>query len=372
MEVGDLAALRALAGAVGGAEELARLEQHVARPRYRPGLTAVLRERGAPVGYALLSHRRLRLGAATLDIGVVERAASHPGAGDVWADLVRLAAEALYHEGLPLMFVRARPAAGAGLGLAPFQHQTTAELRRTLPSAALAPADAGDADDLAALYEGSYAGTPLSEVRGPADWRALLEAERPLALYDSDRRMAAYARLDDGAVVEAAAADSGAARALLAALAAGAGPVTLMLPASHRVTRAALQLGAVLRCAAPAADAPASLAGVVDLDAMIGALGPELERRLSISRYAGWSGSVAFELATGGATLAFAHGRVAPPEPARPADVRLRRVSLIALPQLLLGYRDAADLRATGDLVCDDIALGLLDALFPVTLSGSA
>jgi hypothetical protein len=53
----------------------------------------------------------------------------------------------------------------------------------------------------------------------------------------------------------------------------------------------------------------------------------------------------------------------------RPADLRLRQVTLPGLAQLLLGYRAAADLRASGDLACDDSALGLLDALFPVVLA---
>ena len=39
-----------------------------------------------------------------------------------------------------------------------------------------------------------------------------------------------------------------------------------------------------------------------------------------------------------------------------------------ALAQLLLAYRAAADLRATGGLACDDTALGLIDALFPALL----
>ena len=53
----------------------------------------------------------------------------------------------------------------------------------------------------------------------------------------------------------------------------------------------------------------------------------------------------------------------------RPADLRLRQITLPALAQLCLGYRAAADLRATGGLACDDSALGLLDALFPVVLA---
>jgi hypothetical protein len=109
------------------------------------------------------------------------------------------------------------------------------------------------------------------------------------------------------------------------------------------------------------------MAGVADLPAMLEALAPELAARLARSRYAGWSGGLRLELDTGRATLLLDDGRVAVVDGTRPADVRLRRVTLPALAQLLLGYRAAADLRATGGLDCDDAALGLIDGLFPPT-----
>jgi predicted acetyltransferase len=119
--------------------------------------------------------------------------------------------------------------------------------------------------------------------------------------------------------------------------------------------------------AARAAD-DVALAGVVDLPTMLTALTPEFERRLEHSRYAGWSGNVRVEIETGRVTLAIQDGRIEMIDGSRPADVRLRRVTLAALTQLCLGYRAAADLRATNGLDCDDSALGLIDALFPVVL----
>jgi hypothetical protein len=75
------------------------------------------------------------------------------------------------------------------------------------------------------------------------------------------------------------------------------------------------------------------------------------------------------ELETERITLAFAEGRATVIDGSRPADLRLRQITLPALAQLCLGYRVAADLRATGGLACDDSALGLLDVLFPALLA---
>jgi hypothetical protein len=124
--------------------------------------------------------------------------------------------------------------------------------------------------------------------------------------------------------------------------------------------------GAALIRATPQDAEDAALAGVVDLPALLEALAPELERRLARSRYAGWSGNLRLEIETERITLAFDAGHATMIDGSRPADLRLRQVALPALAQLLLGYRAAADLRATAGLACDDTALGLIDALFPV------
>jgi hypothetical protein len=136
----------------------------------------------------------------------------------------------------------------------------------------------------------------------------------------------------------------------------------------HPVAQAALHLGGEGRLSA--AD-QTTLAGVVDLPMLLAALAPELEQRLAGSRYTGWSGNLRVEIATERITLALEAGRATIIDGSRPADLRLRNVALPALAQLLLGYRATADLRATGGLACDDSALGLLDALFPVVLAAS-
>lgn len=161
----------------------------------------------------------------------------------------------------------------------------------------------------------------------------------------------------DSQVGEAAAADGGAdaagrvaARMLVGARAAapcGAG---------------ALHTGGV----ATVRGATTRLAGIVDLAAAVAQLAPALEPRLASSRYIDWSGRVQIESGGTYVTIACVHGRITIATGAQPADVRLRQVTLSGLPQICLGYRAISDLRATGELDCDDTELGLLETLFPI------
>lgn len=373
-----LAALRSNAADQPDESVALRLEAHLRQPRYRNELTRVAMVDGDIAGYVLVDHRRVRIGAAMIDAGVL---------ADVFVTLrwresalfehiVGAYLGTLYEQGLPLALVGDRPQDELEpYGLAPFlldaqvdfatQGTETTEER-------VATAVGADRDDLAALYEATYAGLPIAEVRTPADWRALIPSQPGLlALHDRAGRVVAYARLDRAAVVEAAAVDAGMARSLVKALLnhgrSTAIAVTLALSVAHPVAQAAMQLAGVLRLATHGTRAVSvPLAGIVDLPAMLTALVPELEQRIAHSRYAGWSGGVRIELGGGRATLLADHGRLSVVDGTRPADVRLRNVALPALAQLLLGYRGPGDLRATGGLDCDDIALGLLDALFPV------
>jgi hypothetical protein len=385
----DLARLR-LFLAPQGAPALHDLDRHLARPRYRPALTRVAERGGAVVGCALLAHRRLHLGAATLEVGAIERIDA-PDNGEGCVALLGDCLGVLLGEGLPLAMVRGGTTVYAPFGFAPYTFSAAVELDAGdfgQAETSLRPASEDDLDDLAALYATSYRDQWLAEARVLPDWRAWLAGEHTaLALEDGRGRVVGYARVpsppdplsqprergspDSLIVAEAAAADAGAARSLLAALtrlaqARGLQRLALLLAPAHVVARAALHLGGAARIAATpdeAGDAP--LAGVVDLPGTLEALAPEFERRLAASRYAGWSGNLRIEIATERITLAFAEGRPAVIDGSRPADVRLRQVTLPALAQLCLGYRAAADLRATGGLACDDAALGLIDALFP-------
>ena len=111
-------------------------------------------------------------------------------------------------------------------------------------------------------------------------------------------------------------------------------------------------------------DRVGALIGVLDATTLLTQLLPEMELRLSTTRYAGWSGCVWVELAAQQLGLRIVGGMITVISAPSVDAVRLQRVTLGALVQLALGYRSAADLRATSELSCDDAVLGLVDSLF--------
>ena len=360
-QAADIAGLRSLVATGAGGEQL--LEQHLGQARYQPAFTRIARQAGEIVGSVLLRHSRWRLGAATLDVGLVEpllfhEAAQQPTvvtaiAGDVFALLADY--------GVPVALLLREQPAFAEFGFAPFQQQIVtsgwqvgerAETLRTLTAA--------DLDDCAALYTETYRDLPLSEVRTAADWQAWFTAQpTTYALEDTQRRLIAYASLHNQTVRELGAADAGAARMLVQVLPAG----QLALPLAHRATRVAHWMGATTMVQLPAT--PAVVAGIVDLSGLLQQLAPTLFERLTGSRYAGWNGSLQIETANERVQLVIAANQVRVQAANSTADLRLRQVGLPALAQLCLGARAIADMRASGELACDDTALGLLDILFP-------
>lgn len=348
---------------------------HRSSPRYRPSLTRIALRGDAVVGCALLSHRRVRLGASVLDVGDVTRIATLGDDATLHEALLLDSVGTFYAEGLPFARVLRADPRYTPYGFAPVLHTQQVVLEAS-PSALGLPlraAQPDDLDDLAAIVDANADAALLTELRGPPDWRFWL-ANQPmvLVLEDSRGRVSAYAALSGSMVVrEAAAVDAGAARDLCAALQVwaaqqGLAQVVMRTSLSQAVGRAALQLGGAAHVQAATALQPDSaLYGVVDLAGALTALSPVLELRLARSRYASWSGHIRFELDSERITLAFTYGHAALLDGSEPADVRLRNVTLAGFVQLVLGYRSAADLRATGALQCDDTALGLLDAIFP-------
>jgi len=358
------------------------LERHLGQPRYRPALKRIAEQDGALAALALIGHRRLRLGAALFEVGAIEALHMRDGGdAELFEALLGDCMGALMDQGLPIVTLQGASAEYAPLGFAAYRFDSAVELGAGTAGAgaALRAAVAGDLDDLAALYQASYQGLALADERAAPDWRVWLGQHAALALEDARGRVVAYAALaaDQGAdllaIGEAAAADAGAARQLCAALldrarAQSLARLRLKLAPWHPVAQAALHLGGTAQLRAPAEVEVAPLAGVVDLMGALEALIPEFERRLARSRYAGWDGNLRLDLATERFTLAFEQGRATVIDGQRPADLRLRQIELPALAQLCLGYRAAADLRASGGLDCDDSALGLIDALFPVVM----
>jgi hypothetical protein len=300
------------------------------------------------------------LDGARVDLGELSLVGTPPDA------LVQAAVGEAAASGLPFVaLLDAAPSAFAHLGFAPclLQHSIALPmLAGAAPALRLACQD--DAEDVAALAD--TLDLPLAPARVAPDWRWLLEApEGWLVLEDGRGRAVAYAALDAaGAVVEAAAADAGVARQLVAALA-NHGIRLLQLSLAHPVARAALLLGGDGRSTVAPAHEPSRLWGVVDLLAALEQLAPALTRRLAYSRYAGWSGVVRLEGEAGEATLHCQTDRVKAEVAGGPTAVLISGLGLSAAAQLLLGYRAAADLRATGELRCADVDLGLLNVLFP-------
>jgi hypothetical protein len=381
----SLARLRAFVAARGAAAT-AELERHLARPRHRPAFTRIAERAGTIAGYALLAHERLRLGAATLEAGCVAALhTSHAEEPMVFAALLGDCLGVLAEEALPLALLRGSLADYGPFGLAAYCFSSIGACRAPdhVPGGQLRAALADDLEDIAALYEASHSQLALTQIRAAPDWRRrLAEDQVTWVLEDGRGRLIGYAAIDAHsqgyqaplAVHEAAAADAGAARALYLALLGHAqrhdnAPLQLHLSPWHVLAQAALQLGGQLSLAAATPSDAMRLAGVVDLPLLLEALAPELERRLAYSRYAGWSGNLRLELETERIVVAFDAGQASVIDGSRPADLRLRRIALPALAQLCLGYRAAADLRATGELDYDDSALGLLDGLFPVLLA---
>ena len=383
----DLARLRAFVAARGVAA-LSALERHLARPRYRPAFTRIAERAGQIAGYALIGHERLRLGAATLQAGRIAALDVQPidHDGGELAALLGDCLGVLAEEQLPLALVRGPAEAYTPFGFAAYHFSSAAEFWKHdhTQKDMLRPVVEDDLEDLAALYEASYGQLPLAAIRAAPDWRHwLADNQAVFGAEDSRGRLVAYAllgsdRMYDTQIAleidEAAAADAGAARSLCAALLSRARErhyelVHLTLSPRHVVAQTAMQLGGNIWIECPKSTDDMPLAGVVDLPLLLEALAPEFERRLARSRYAGWSGNLRMEIETERITLAFAEGHATVIDGLRPADLRLRQITLPALAQLCLGYRVAADLRATGGLACDDSALGLLDTLFPAVLA---
>lgn len=337
------------------------------RPRRQPGYMLAVLEGDQPHGHACLAHERRRIGAAVLDVAVVELVALHATARAV---LLAAAVEAAAEAGLAWLAMEVAPA-DAAPGMAACTLDTVLHIP-AVPAPAnlvLRPATLDDSGDLTALHAALAARMPLSPERTLADWRWLsaIGGGALQVLEDGRGRVAGYGlRAAAGYVAEAYAADAGVGRGLLAALAAQ-GSVELRLGAAHPLALTALAHGGRLRVQAAAADAVTFCWGVVDLVAALADLAPELGRRIAGSRYRGWRGQINLE--TAGRTVALictGDAVIVQPDPPAPPAIAVKRIALEALPQALLGYRALADLRADGALQCAEADLGLLDPLFPV------
>src|SRR5688500_14601481 len=165
----DLSRLRAFLAEQGAAPYV--LDRHLAGPRYRPALTRIAERSGTIAGCALLGHRRLRLGAALLEAGEIQRLDALDA--DAFTALLGDCLGTLVGEGLPLALAGSAGDRYTPFGFAPYRHSATTELAIAGLAAqpgALRPATVDDLEDLAALYEASYHELPLADLRAAPDW----------------------------------------------------------------------------------------------------------------------------------------------------------------------------------------------------------
>ncbi len=351
------------------------LAAHLNNPRLLPGMLQIAETDGQIRACALARPMRTQLASAILECAMLTVVPADLR-DELLESLLAGCLVALADVGATVIFAQGAAQIYVEFGLATYRYQIdislpTASAGRhgvsNRPMRHLRPATVDDHDDIAALYAASYRTISYSEVRSPADWRSWPIVGAALVCEDARGRVVGYVLIHDDSVVEAGAADAGAARALIAVLtdATSAAP-GWHLPIAHIVTQAALHIGGEVHIRASQPHESVSLAGVLDVVGAFTQLLPVFAQRLAGSRYERWSGMLGIALQHEQVTLAFADGQATVLPGSNASNLWLRRVSLGGLAQLLLGYRSCADLRATGELDYADTALGLLDVLFPI------
>jgi hypothetical protein len=337
-----------------------------AHPRYQPGYTLAALAGGQLLGAAHITHERRRIGAAVLDVATVRipgELTLHPALLEPVVAAAAAAELAWLQIDLP---VTADPLPGLAICRLKSRLQLAFHVGR---APVLRPAAHADVADLTALGAALAAAAPLSYERTAADWRWLVTTlgDAIQVLEDERGRLAGYAVCGpDPGFSEAYAADAGVGRALLDALSAQ-GRNEGRLDPGHPLTHTALVHGGRSELSVPGQGHIAPHWGVIDLTAALTDLAPELGVRVRRSRYAGWQGRVQVEVGGRRVGLRLTGEAVeVEQQPVRAPDVAVQRIALSAVPQLLLGYRTVADLRASGALQCAESDFGLLDGLFPV------
>lgn len=351
-------------------QQFGDVAQWRALPRARASSVAVAFNDFQPLVVVAVSHDRVAIDGAIVDIAVVRHTQLLPhGAHAHIVETLMQQALSLLDEGIGIIMVVGAVAEWAPYGFAPVSYHgyitqsdappfhVTPQLRMAIPS----DAEWSVIQSMALLQ--ARAGVALVDTayRPQRAW-ALLDGT------DGQLRAAAdiNTRLLPAHVVTAVASDDGAAYDLLQQLWYGdiitPRPV-LAVALPHPLARAALAQYGVAHV--QAADATAVLAGVIDLPTMLTALIPAFEKRLRNSVYADWCGGVRIEISDERAMLMIQAGRVHVIDGTREADVRIKHVDVAALAQLAFGYRSVALLRRAGLLSCDDTELPLCDVLFP-------
>lgn len=342
--------------------------------RFRDSSIAVAWADEQPCAATVISHDRIRVGTALVDVAVVRHASCVAPATQ--ADMVELLmhqAQYLLDEGIGILLVHGDVSFWAPYGFAPvsLDVQThwagTHDVRSIEPGSVHVGALAATECELvrAIAMTQSEHGVYLVEsaYQSPAPW---------LKLVGRDGQLRATAELDQDAVQQrcvvslAYAVDDGAAYDLVTALLAHCGSsdaLILNLPQLHPVSRMALEVRGetIVRSASQST----LMAGVIDLPLMLHALKPAFSQRLRSSAYADWTGGVRVEIRDERAMIMCDRGEISVIDGTREASVRLKNVEVHALSQMAFGYRSIGALRRAGMLFCDETELRLCETLFP-------
>lgn len=338
--------------------------------RARSSSVAVMIAADTPVALVAISHDRVNVSGAIVDVAVVR--ATHvvkPYTHMHIVDTLMHQALSLLAEGIGVILVHGDVATWAPYGFAPTTYRATIAQHDAPPLAVPRTATYVDIDEATWRDIQSMALRSAKHDVFCID-TAMLPSRPWVLLHGRDGQLRAAAdilqRGDAYTVVRAVACDDGAASDLVQQLwytdVLRQQP-TLALSAQHAGTRAALAHYGVLQL--QAAGAHTLLAGVIDLPTMLNALVPAFEARVRSSEYADWCGGVRIEISDERAMIVLDRGRVHIIDGTREAAVRIKQVDVAALAQLVFGYRSVSLLRRAGLLHCDDTELPLCEVLFP-------
>lgn len=350
------------------------LDQWTQMARLRASSIAVAWHNNVPCGVSVISHDRIRIGAALVDVATLRHSVKADGhTDDLAVEMLMHQAQSLLSEGIGIVLVSGEVGFWAQFGFAPIS--LTVETRwNHAPRRGVSEPGSVRVGPLAADIRELVRGMLMAQtgehvlfvdsaIPDTADW---------IQLIGRDGQLRAAAQLsNDGArtvVTTAAATDDGAAIDLVNALLDYVGEaqqLVLRLPQAHQLTRMAQEMHAMTTVMTSSNHAV--MAGVIDLPLMLEALKPAFRQRIMASAYAEWSGGVRVEISDERAMIMFERGEVRIIDGTREASLRIKQVEVAALAQMAFGYRSIGALRRAGMLYCDDTELALCEVLFAYT-----
>jgi hypothetical protein len=350
------------------------LDHWLQMQRLRASSIVIAWDNQLPCGVSVISHDRIRVGAAIVDVATLRYSAKADGqADDLVVEMLMHQAQSLLAEGIGVVLVNGDVGFWSQYGFAPISLAVETRWPRS---------PVGNVSEPGTVRVGQLTVAEQALVRGmlmaqSGEDVALIESALPdlhawLQIIGRDGQLRAAAQLvsvdSRVEVVRATASDDGSALDLVSALleyVSDSQHLTIRLPQSHAVTRMAQELHAVTTVMT--SPPQTIMAGVIDLPLMLESLKPAFRQRILASPYAQWSGGVRVEISDERAMIMFDNGDVRIIDGTREASLRIKHVEVAALAQMTFGYRSIGALRRSGMLFCDDTELSLCEAVFTYT-----